>query len=171
MRPRPTTDYPGIGAGLLAAACWASYILLNRTVGQRVPGAQGSAAAAGISAVAFLPVGVMVGHNPAPGALLHAIAAGVMSSAVPFGAGLFTLRRVPARAFGLFTSVKPVLAAAVGAVLLDQRLGATEWLSIAAIVAANVVSILTQRRSVAPPGRAIADALPQTSAAVTRTGR
>ena len=160
MRPRPTTDYLGIGAGLLAAACWASYILLNRTVGQRVPGAQGSAAAAGISAVAFLPVGVAVmaghGHGPTAGALLHAIAAGVMSSAVPFAADLFTLRRVPARAFGLFMSVNPVLAAAVGALLLDQRLGATEWLSIAAVVAANAISILTRMRSVAPPGRVIA---------------
>jgi len=111
MRPRPTTDYLGICAGLLAAACWASYILLNRIVGQRIPGAQGSAAAAGISAVAFLPVGiaVMTSHAPTATALLHAIAAGVMSSAVPFGADLYTLRRVPARAFGLFMSVNPVL--------------------------------------------------------------
>jgi inner membrane transporter RhtA len=32
-RPQPATDYVGIGLGLFAAACWASYILLNRTVG------------------------------------------------------------------------------------------------------------------------------------------
>ncbi|HEU5332400.1 MAG TPA: EamA family transporter [Actinocrinis sp.] len=155
MRPRPTTDYPGIGAGLLAATCWASYILLNRAVGQRLPGAQGSAAAAGISAVAFLPVGitVMAGHtaSPTPAALLHAVAAGVLSSAVPFAADLFTLRRVPARAFGLFMSVNPVLAAAVGAILLNQRPGLTESLSVAAIVTANAISILTQRRSSSGP--------------------
>jgi len=39
-RPRPATDYLGIGLGLLAAGCWASYILLNRLIGQRVPGTQ-----------------------------------------------------------------------------------------------------------------------------------
>ena len=150
MRPRPAADYVGICAGLLAAACWASYILLNRTVGRRVPGTQGSATAAGISAIVFLPVGiaVMARHTPTPTAALEAIAAGVMSSAIPFGADLFTLRRIAARMFGLFMSVNPVLAATVGAVLLGQRLGPAECLSITATVAANAISILTQ------PGRA-----------------
>ncbi len=37
-RPQPTTDYLGIGLGLLAAMCWACYILLNRSVGRRLPG-------------------------------------------------------------------------------------------------------------------------------------
>ncbi|CAM5469856.1 EamA family transporter [Streptomyces tanashiensis] len=41
MRPQPSTDYVGMGSGLLGAVCWASYILLNRTVGSRVPGAPG----------------------------------------------------------------------------------------------------------------------------------
>lgn len=86
MRPRPSTDYAGMGLGLLAAACWASYILLNRTVGRRLPGAQGSAAAAGVSALLFLPVGVAVVLRQAPAAtaLACAVAAGVLSSAVPF---------------------------------------------------------------------------------------
>src|SRR5918994_1736855 len=34
-RPEPTTDYLGIGLGLLAAVCWACYILLNRVSGRR----------------------------------------------------------------------------------------------------------------------------------------
>jgi len=49
-RPQPSTDYTGILLALLAAACWAGYILVNRVVGARVPGAQGPAAAAGLSA-------------------------------------------------------------------------------------------------------------------------
>ena len=47
-RPEPTTDYLGIALGLLAAVCWACYILLNRVIGRRLPGAEGPAAAAGI---------------------------------------------------------------------------------------------------------------------------
>lgn len=147
LRPQPSTDYLGMGLGLLAAACWASYILLNRTVGRRTPGAQGSAAAAGLSALLFLPVGVAIAvwHPPTVGSLLYAVAAGVLSSAVPYLADLYSLRRVPARAFGLFMSVNPVLAAVVGWTVLGQNLGVTEWASVAAIVVANTLSILTSR--------------------------
>ncbi|QQM45402.1 EamA family transporter [Streptomyces liliifuscus] len=147
MRPQPSTDYAGMALGLLAAACWASYILLNRTVGQRVPGAQGSAAASGLSALMFLPVGVVLvlRHPPTAEAVGYAVAAGVLSSAVPYLADMFTLRRVPAQAFGLFMSVNPVLAAVVGWIGLGQNLGWTEWASIGAIVAANSLSIVTRR--------------------------
>ncbi|MBL3669707.1 EamA family transporter [Streptomyces sp. M2CJ-2] len=147
MHPQPSTDYVGMGLGLLAACCWASYILLNRTVGRRIPGVQGSAAAAGISALMFLPVGVLlVLHRPPTASAVGcAVAAGVLSSAVPYLADLFTLRRVPAQAFGLFMSVNPLLAALLGWIGLDQDLGPMEWASIGAVVAANTLSILARR--------------------------
>ncbi|MGW1027993.1 EamA family transporter [Streptomyces sp. NPDC002577] len=147
MRPQPSADCLGMGLGLLAAVCWASYILLNRTVGRRIPGAQGSAAAAGLSALMFLPVGILVvvAHPPTAGSVAYAVTAGVLSSAVPYLADLLTLRRVPARAFGLFMSVNPVLAAVVGWIVLGQSLGWVEWAAIAAVVAANAISILASR--------------------------
>ena len=133
-RPRPATDYLGIGLALLAAACWASYILLNRLIGRRLPGAQGSAAAAGLSALAFVPVGivVLVRHPPTVAALAYAATAGILSSAVPLLADLFALRRVPAGYFGIFMSVNPVLAALIGVVILRQSLSWGAWLSIVA---------------------------------------
>ncbi|RKS08743.1 inner membrane transporter RhtA [Nocardiopsis sp. Huas11] len=144
MRPQPTTDHIGIALGLAAAVCWAAYILLNRTVGRRLPGAQGSAAAALVSGLLFVPVGavVFVHHPPTAGALACAAAAGVLSSAVPFLVDLLALRRVPARFFGLFMSVHPVLASLVGLVVLGQVLAVVEWLAVAAIVGANAVSVL-----------------------------
>ena len=147
-RPQPSTDYLGIGLGLLAAVCWALYILLNRTVGARVPGAQGSAAAAVVSGLLYVPVGLVffIHRTPSADALVHAAAAGVLSSAVPFLADLLALRRVPARFFGLFMSVNPVLAALIGLVVLGQALGWVEWAAIAAIVAANAVSVLAAAR-------------------------
>jgi len=147
-RPQPSTDYLGIGLGLLAAVCWAAYILFNRTVGARVPGAQGSAAAAVVSGLLYVPVGLVlfIHRTPSPTALAHAAAAGVLSSAVPFLADLLALRRVPARFFGLFMSVNPVLAALAGLVVLGQALGWVEWAAIAAIVAANTVSVLAAAR-------------------------
>jgi len=140
VRPQPSADYLGIGLALLAAVCWGCYILLNRTVGDRLPGAQGSAAAAAVSGLLYLPVGVIVlwQHPPGLAMLGCALAAGVLSSAVPFLADLLALRRVPANFFGIFMSVNPVLAAVVGMVVLDQRLDLTAWLAITVIVAANV---------------------------------
>ena len=148
-RPQPTTDYLGIALALVAAVCWASYILLNRVIGRRLPGAEGSAAAAGLSALAYIPIGILtlLHHPPTAGALGYAAAAGVLSSAVPFLADLVTLRRVPAHFFGVFMSVNPVLAALVGWAILGQTLGWAEWFAIATIVTANAISLLSTHRS------------------------
>ena len=146
VRPQPATDHLGIGLGLLAAACWAGYILLNRTVGARLPGVEGSAAAGALSGLAFLPVGIVVllAHPPTPAALACAAAAGLLSSAVPFLVDLLALRRITAPVFGLFMSAHPVFAAAIGAVVLGEVLAGADWLAISFIVLANLGSILVR---------------------------
>ena len=143
-RPQPTTDYVGVGFGLLAAVCWAGYILLNRTLGQRVPGVEGSAAAGALSALVYVPVGIaiLIAHPPTPAALACALAAGVLSSVVPFLADLLALRRVPAHSFGIFMSPSPVFAAAIGAAFLGEALAAVDWLAIGLIVSANAVAVV-----------------------------
>jgi inner membrane transporter RhtA len=153
-RPQATTDYLGIAFGLLAALCWASYILLNRRIGHELPGAQGVAAAAALSGLAYVPIGVLtlLHHRPTPTTLAYAVAAGVLSSAVPFLVDLLTLRRVPAQFFGVFMSVNPVLAALVGLVVLDQHLGPLDWLGIGAIVTANAVALSAGRRGTSQRG-------------------
>ena len=52
-RPGPTTDVWGIGLALTAAAAWGAYILLNRAVGRRLPGIQGTAVASLLTGVAL----------------------------------------------------------------------------------------------------------------------
>lgn len=144
-RPQPSTDYVGIGLALLAAVCWACYILVNRAVGARLPGAQGPAAAAGLSALLYVPVGIWVlaSHPVTLPGLGRAALAGLLCSAVPMVADLLALRRVPARFFGVFMSVNPVFAALTGLAVLGQALGLADWLAIAAIVTANAVSVST----------------------------
>jgi inner membrane transporter RhtA len=154
-RPQPTTDYVGVGFGLLAAACWAGYILLNRTLGRRVQGVEGSAAAGALSGLAYLPVGiaVLIAHPPTPTALACALAAGVLASVVPFLADLLALRRVPAHSFGIFMSLSPVFAAAIGAVFLGEAPTAVDWLAIGLIVGANAVAVLVTPAPIATDGR------------------
>ena len=155
IRPQPSTDYAGIALALLAASCWAGYILVNRVMGGRLPGVQGSAAAATLSALLYVPVGIwaLAGHPVTGVALARAASAGVLCSAVPMVADLLALRRVPARFYAVFMSINPVFAAVAGVVILGQALGPAEWLAIAAIVTANAVCVSTAGR----------DGLPQAS--------
>ena len=115
-RPQPSTDYAGIFLALLAAVCWAGYVLVNRMVGVRLPGAQGPAAAASLSALLYVPIGIwaLSSHAVTAAALGRAATAGILCSAVPMIADLQALRRVPARFFGVFMSVNPVFAALTG---------------------------------------------------------
>jgi len=151
-RPQPSTDYAGIFLALLAAACWAGYIQVNRVVGARLPGSQGPAAAAGLSALLYVPVGIwaLASHPVTVTALGRAATAGLLCSAVPMVADLLALRRVPAGFFGVFMSVNPVFAALTGLVVLGQQLGLASWLAVAAIVTANVVSLGAAGRRTAP---------------------
>ncbi len=149
-RPQPTTDYVGVGIGLFAAACWGSYILLSRAVGQRFSGVEGAAAACLLSALVYVPIGIvaLIIHPVTRTALALGAAAGVLASVVPFVADLCALRRVPAHFFGIFMSVNPVFAAAIGSIVLGEVLGLLDWIGIGVIVTANVGAVLaTQMQS------------------------
>ncbi len=139
--PGPTADLIGIALALLAALAWGSYILLNRTLGQRLPGLQGTAVASLVTAAAWTPIAVtwFAFHAPTAAALTLAVACGLMSSIAPYVADLLALRRVPAQVFGTFTSINPVWAALAGWLLLHQALDLNEWIGIGLIVISNVV--------------------------------
>jgi inner membrane transporter RhtA len=146
--PGPSSDYIGLCLALAAAACWASYILLNRLIGARLPGLQAPAVATSVSALAYLPLIVLlIRQGRLVGApLLYAIGAGVLSSVVPYAADLIALRAVPVRFFGVFMSVNPVLAAVAGIILLRQVLRIHEWIGITIIVLVNSVAVASARR-------------------------
>ncbi len=149
--PGPATDYLGVGLSLLAAVCWASYILLNRVIGARLPGVQGTAAATTVSAAVYLPVavlGLLHGRFDLR-AVLFAVCTGLLCSALPYAADLVVLRSVPAQLFGILMSINPVLAALSGIVLLGQVLALHEWVGIGVVVAANVAAVAL--RGVARP--------------------
>lgn len=154
--PGPASDLLGLGAGLLAAACWAAYIVLNRVAGARLPGLQAPALASTLCALAYAPVlALLAGQGRLTGEPLgYAVLAGVLASVVPYAADLTALRYVPPRAFAVFMSVHPVLAALVGTVLLAQALELHEWTGIAVVVAANVVAVVTGSRPPAAAGSA-----------------
>jgi inner membrane transporter RhtA len=150
--PRGGSDWFGIGSGLLAAACWASYILLNRLLGQRLPGLQAPAAATTVSVLLYLPVlAWLIADGRMTGAgLLYATGAGVFSSVIPYAVDLIALRSVPPRYFGVVMSVHPVFAALAGLLLLGEALRPHEWLGILIVAAVNVLGAAGRRADPKP---------------------
>lgn len=141
--PDASSDLVGISLALLAATCWAGYILLNRIAGQRHRGVTAPALASTISAILYLPVlAVLLGQGQIGGvSLLYAIGAGVLSSVLPYAIDLTVLRTIPPRLFGVLMSVQPVLAALAGLILLGQVPAGHEWIGMAIIAGANAVAV------------------------------
>lgn len=151
VMPGPSSDLFGIGAGLLGAASWASYILLNRTIGRRTEGLQGAAAATFVAAVMTTPVVVIfaVQGRFTASSLSAAIVAGLFCSVVPYVLDLVAIRRVPIAVYSVFMSLSPVIAVLAGLVILHQVPVMHEWVGIAIIVAVNatVTGMRSTRRA------------------------
>jgi inner membrane transporter RhtA len=130
----------GFAFALVSAACWAAYILLSRSTGRRFSGSSGLAIAMVIAAVVVTPAAAAgsAGHGSVlrPGVLATGVAAGLLSSVIPYRIELEALRRIPAHVFGIWMSVEPAVAALTGLVLLHQALAPREWAAIGCVMAA-----------------------------------
>ena len=143
LLPGRSSDWPGIAFGLLAATCWASYILLNRQVGRRLPGLQAPATASLVSLVLTAPVLVasVAQHRPSGRVIVVAALAGLLSSLVPCVLDLLALRRIRPNVFGVLVSVQPAFAALAGLAFLGQALRPHEWVGIAIVALVNAIAV------------------------------
>ncbi len=137
----------GLLFALAAAASWAIYILLSAATGRRFPGASGLTVAMAVAALAVTPVGLVAGGRSLlrPGVLATGAAIGLLSSIIPYSLELETLRRVPAKVFGIWMSVEPAVAALVGLVMLSQSLSLAEWAAIGCVTVASAGAALSAR--------------------------
>jgi inner membrane transporter RhtA len=129
-------DAAGIAFALAAGALWAAYIVLSGRTGRVFPGGSGLAIAMVFGALVTLPFGAGA-DLLAPELLAAGAAVALLSSVIPYSLELEALRRLPARVFGVLMSLEPAVAALAGLVVLDQALGAREWLAIALVVVAS----------------------------------
>jgi inner membrane transporter RhtA len=131
-------ELTGLGFALVSAACWAAYIMLSRATGRRFTGSSGLVIAMIVAAVLVTPTAVTAGGAALlrPGVIATGVAIGVLSSVIPYWLELETLRRVPARVFGIWMSLEPAVAALVGLALLGEVLGLAEWAAIGCVVVA-----------------------------------
>jgi inner membrane transporter RhtA len=130
----------GLGFALVAAAAWASYILVAKRVGARWPGATGLTFSFAVAAVLLAPIGGRAGISAlsSGSTAALALAVAVFSTALPFTLELAALRRMPARVYGVLTCLEPVVAAIVGIIFLSQSLTLWEMLAAGLVVTASI---------------------------------
>jgi threonine/homoserine efflux transporter RhtA len=128
----------GIAFGLVAATCWAAYILLSRSTGRRFSGSSGLVLAMIVAALVVLGPSVAQAHGSLlhPAVLAEGLAIGLLSSVIPYRLELEALRRIPAGVFGIWMSLEPAVAALVGLILLRESLAVREWLAIGLVIIA-----------------------------------
>ena len=151
------TVLAGLLYALIAAGSWASYILLSASTGRRFGGGSGLAIAMGIAAVLVTPVAVISSGRALlkPAVLATGLAVGLLSSVIPYRFELETLRRVPARVFGIWMSLAPAVAALVGVVMLSQSLTIAQWLAIGCVAVATAGAAANNSGGTASVNRAI----------------
>jgi inner membrane transporter RhtA len=129
----------GVAFALLAAACWAAYIVLNARIGGRHEGLVPLALAMALSAVLTVPFGIHATGEGllSPGLLATGLAVGLLSSTLPYALELEALRTLPNNVFGVLLSLEPAVAAMIGFLALSQGLSAAEIVAVAMVVIAS----------------------------------
>ena len=137
-------DPVGVGFACVAAVMWALYIILGKRTGHLHAG---RSVALGMVAAALIvvPIGVASAGTALfqPRLIALGLVAAVVSSAIPYSLEMIALRAIPKRSFGVMLSLEPAAGALAGLVILREHLAATQWLAIAAIVAASAGTIMT----------------------------
>ena len=146
-----THDLVGIGYALLAAACWAGYIVFGARLSPTWRGTSAVALACWLG-MAVLAVPAIVTSGLAlvrPHVLGIAVAIGLLSSVIPYTLELRALKTTPPKVFGILMALEPVAAAMAGLVVLRETLGLPDWVAIACVVVASIGAV----RSSASSGR------------------
>jgi inner membrane transporter RhtA len=140
-------DPLGVAFAVVAACCWAGYILLTKRVGAQWAGLQGLAVSLAVAATVTLPVGIAAGGAEllAPAVLLAGLGLALLMPLLPYAFELIALRRLPTALFGVVMSLEPAIAALLGFIVLGQHLAAAGVAAIAMVSTASAGAALDSR--------------------------
>jgi inner membrane transporter RhtA len=142
-----SVDLLGALFALGAGACWACYIIF----GQKAGGSShlGAVSSLGMVAAAILVLPFGVGQlmlvTLTPKILFYALGIAILSSALPYSLEMISLKRLPAKNFGILMSLEPAFAAMSGLIFLHEQLLLSQWIAIACIILASVGSTATAK--------------------------
>ena len=135
-----SVDVLGVVFALIAAACWAVYILVAQAAGRVFTGGRGVALAMSVAVVVPLVPGIVGAGSELlqPQWLAIGCAVALLSSVLPYSLETEALRRLPANVFGVLMSLEPGVAALAGFAVLGQDLRARDVVAIGLVVAASI---------------------------------
>jgi inner membrane transporter RhtA len=135
-----SVDVLGVVFALIAAACWAVYILVAQAAGRVFTGGRGVALAMSVAVLVPLIPGIAGAGSELlkPQWLAIGCAVALLSSVLPYSLETEALRRLPANVFGVLMSLEPGVAALAGFAVLGQDLRARDVVAIALVVAASI---------------------------------
>lgn|SRR5579871_4105438 len=121
----------GIAFALAAAVGWAGYILVTARTSAMFSGTTGLGLAMSFAAMVTLPVAIPHGAELLNFPLAaRGFAVAMLSTTIPFSLEFLVLKKMSPRTFGVLLSAEPAVAALIGLVVLQERLGVREWLSL-----------------------------------------
>jgi inner membrane transporter RhtA len=132
-------ELAGVLFALVAAVCWALYIVVAARAGQRFRGSEGLALAMTLGVLVPLVPGIVSGGTGLLDGEVLAIAlcVALLSSVIPYSLETEALRRMPKNVFGVLMSLEPGVAALAGFLVLSQDLGPRELVAIGLVVTAS----------------------------------
>lgn len=145
-----TVTIRGVAFALGAAACWALYIVASSKLGPRVRGVDGLAVAMVVAAAIVVPIGApqaVTAIQTAPVLIALFVLVAVLTSVIPYGLEFVALKRIPARVFGVLSSLGPAVAAIAGLIVLGQVLTALHIAAIALVVSASIGVVASAERA------------------------
>jgi inner membrane transporter RhtA len=140
----------GVVLALVAATCWALYILLSKRVGSAFAALDGLAIALGIGTFLVIPAGVVEGGSALgrPEVLGGGLAVALLSSLIPYSLEIVALRRLTAARFGLLMCLEPAVAALAGVIVLGQALTTVLVVALVLVAAASAGATIAGRGAV-----------------------
>jgi len=146
LRTDAPLDLVGVMYSLMAATCWALYIVFGKRAGHLHAG---HSVSLGLATAALVVVPVGVAHAGMAlldwKILLAGLVVAVLSSALPISLEMLALKRLPRHTFGILLSAEPAAAALWAWMLLGEQLNLMQWLAIACMIAASAGASLNAR--------------------------
>jgi inner membrane transporter RhtA len=141
-------DLWGIIFALVAGGFWGLYIIFGKKAGAEVPSQIAAAWGMLFAFVSVLPLGLFLDGAKVlnPDLLLSGFAVALFSSALPYSLEMFSLKKIPAKTFGILMSLEPAIASLAGFLVLSESLQLQQWLAIISIMLASLGTTLTHSR-------------------------